>query len=257
MSNGSRSARGLLAVLLAAACAAGTATPPAAAAEPCPRRGDAAGAPGSGGRDTSCRPSRPPVVGRWAPDAPVAGHPPAPAARPRATGRSGTRASLPAPDLLAQATGLSGLSRASAVLSFADVGGVAGALGFPALPLGVPGYPGLVWVEFVYPIPDLPGLPSAPSPVVHPVAVPSVPPFANAAGVLTNGTVLALPAPMPPPRRATGRIVRGSTPPAATRQVPAAPRTEATEPPPERGQRRRLPILDGVLPDLPLDRALP
>ncbi|WP_449066811.1 hypothetical protein, partial [Planomonospora algeriensis] len=112
--------------------------------------------------------------------------------------------SLPALELLARNAGLPGLSRASAILSMADAGGVAAGVGFPGLPFGVPGYPGLVWVEFLSPTPDLPGLPSAPSAVAGFPSVPSVPSFANAAGVLSGGAALALPAPMPLPRRAGG-----------------------------------------------------
>ncbi|MBG0820287.1 hypothetical protein HS048_06005 [Planomonospora sp. ID91781] len=212
------------------------------------------------------RPHRPAARASGAPGRTAASGGTAPPYRPAAR-VPGPPVSLPALELLARNAGLPGLSRASAILSVADAGGVAAGVGFPGLPFGMPGYAGLVWVEFLSPTPDLPGLPSAPSAVAGPPpAVPSVPSFANAAGVLSGGTALALPAPMPLPRRAGGKIVTGRPPATAAREaevVPTGPRTGGA--PPRAGdgagggrgggEARRLPILDGFLSDLPLSRS--
>ncbi|GGL36537.1 hypothetical protein [Planomonospora parontospora] len=295
MSNAARNARGILAAVLTAACAGWTAAAPApVSAAPCEERRTAGSQEGAcarrdgparrtwtpadparprdaAGRTAqprgSERPHRPSARASGAPGRTVAPGGAAPPHRPAAR-VPGPPASLPALELLARNAGLPGLSRASAILSVADAGGVAAGVGFPGLPFGMPGYAGLVWVEFLSPTPDLPGLPSAPSAVAWPPpAVPSVPSFANAAGVLSGGAVLALPAPMPLPRRAGGKIVTGRPPAAAAREaevVPTGPRTGGA--PPRAGdgaggagggagEARRLPILDGFLSDLPLNRS--
>jgi hypothetical protein len=59
-------------------------------------------------------------------------------------------------ETLAKQAGLPGLSKASAVLSFTDLGGVAAAAGLPALPEGVPGEAGLPDVRRMATVPSLP-----------------------------------------------------------------------------------------------------
>ncbi|GAA0954372.1 hypothetical protein GCM10009560_78270 [Nonomuraea longicatena] len=59
-------------------------------------------------------------------------------------------------EALAKQAGLPGLSKASAVLSFTDLGGVAAAAGLPALPEGVPGEAGLPDVRRMATVPSLP-----------------------------------------------------------------------------------------------------
>ncbi|MBB5961158.1 hypothetical protein [Planomonospora venezuelensis] len=160
----------------------------------------------------------------------------------------GDRMPLSPVDRLARLADLRGLSRASAVISLADAGGVAAGIGFPALPFGLPGYPGLSGVEILAPIPDLPGLPGAPGPYFFRAGVPSIPELRDAAGVLSNGTVLALPAPQPPvPRPSAGPVPRPAARDRAGEPAPPA----ATTMPEERRDAPR-PILRRVLPELSL-----
>ncbi|MEU7893592.1 hypothetical protein AB0B45_12080 [Nonomuraea sp. NPDC049152] len=79
-----------------------------------------------------------------------------------------------AAEKLAKKLGLPGMSRTSAVLSVADMGGVAAGAGLPSLPAGLPGEAGLPEVSRLSGSPDLPGLPSLPNPDKLPV-LPMVP----------------------------------------------------------------------------------
>ncbi|MBG0827302.1 hypothetical protein HS041_05945 [Planomonospora sp. ID67723] len=150
---------------------------------------------------------------------------------------------------LAHLADLRGLSRASAVISMADAGGVAAGIGFPALPFGLPGYPGLTGVEILSPIPDLPGLPGLPGPrALFRSGVPSVPALRDAAGVMSTGTVLSLPAPRSAPRPSARPVPRPVVREGEVRPAPPAstamPKQETEQPP--------RPVLGRVLPDLPL-----
>lgn len=96
---------------------------------------------------------------------------------------------------LSRRLGMSGLSKSSAVLSFADLGGVAAAAGMPSLPSGMPGKGGLPTMTRMATTPDLPGLPNLP---VLPgarnlAAVEKVPALPDASGLTSVKAPLNLP----------------------------------------------------------------
>lgn len=100
---------------------------------------------------------------------------------------------------LARIAGLPGLSRASAVVSFADAGGVAAGTGFHALPFGLPGFPGLTSVDTLATMPDLPGLPGTPGTGLSRFQIPTSPvgDLTDPTGALSGDTPLPLSLPHP------------------------------------------------------------
>jgi hypothetical protein len=144
---------------------------------------------------------------------------------------------------LAKRAGLPGLSRASAVLSVADLAGVAAGVGVPALPAKVPA--GLESVAEVAELPDLPGLPTAPASVLPQVLaqLPKVPALPDASGVTSVKAPIELARPVTEAKKQVEETVTKTVP-----QLPdVAKHVPLSEPKAVTG-------LTGVLEGLPLGK---